>query len=84
MLICGFGPVGQLLALLLGDLGVRVTAVEIGQAPYDLPRAAVVDDEVLRIFQSAGVDEAVLHTAQVQSAVSFVDASGRRRRGVPA
>jgi 3-(3-hydroxy-phenyl)propionate hydroxylase len=77
VLICGLGPVGQLLALLLGDLGVAVIAVDEADEPYDLPRAAVVDDEVLRIFQSAGVDGAVLQAAQVQPAVSFVTAGGR-------
>jgi 3-(3-hydroxy-phenyl)propionate hydroxylase len=77
VLICGLGPVGQLLALLLGDLGVRVIAVEEAHEPYDLPRAAVVDDEVLRIFQAAGVDEAILADAQVQRTVSYVTAAGR-------
>ena len=77
VLICGLGPVGQLLALLLGDLGVTTIAFDETAAPYELPRAAVVDDEVLRIFQSAGVDGAVLEAAQVQPAVSFVTAAGR-------
>ncbi|MBV9002174.1 MAG: FAD-dependent monooxygenase, partial [Solirubrobacterales bacterium] len=52
VIICGLGPVGQLLALLLGDLGVRTIAVEEAFEPYELPRAAVLDDEVLRIFQA--------------------------------
>jgi 3-(3-hydroxy-phenyl)propionate hydroxylase len=77
VLICGLGPVGQLLALLLSDLGVRVIAVDAAHGPYELPRAAVVDDEVLRIFQAAGVDEAILADAQVQRAVSYVTARGR-------
>ena len=76
VLICGLGPVGQLLALLLGDLGVSVVALDEADRPYDLPRAAVVDDEVLRIFQGAGVDHAVLADAQVQPAVSFVTDGG--------
>jgi 3-(3-hydroxy-phenyl)propionate hydroxylase len=77
VLICGLGPVGQLLALLLGDLGVQTIAVDEASEPYNLPRAAVVDDEVLRIFQAAGVDEAILADAQVQQAVSYVTARGR-------
>ena len=80
VLICGLGPVGQLLALLLGDLGVSTIAVDEAHEPYDLPRAAVVDDEVLRIFQAAGVDEAILADAQVQPAVSFVTAHGHTMR----
>jgi 3-(3-hydroxy-phenyl)propionate hydroxylase len=77
VLICGLGPVGQLLALLLGDLGVDTIAVDEAYEPYDLPRAAVVDDEVLRVFQAAGLDEEVLANAQVQRAVSYVTAAGR-------
>ncbi|WP_210490989.1 bifunctional 3-(3-hydroxy-phenyl)propionate/3-hydroxycinnamic acid hydroxylase [Patulibacter sp. SYSU D01012] len=77
VLICGLGPVGQLLALLLGDLGVSTVAVDQADGPYDLPRAAVVDDEVLRIFQAVGLDDAVLADAQVQRTVSFVTAGGR-------
>ena len=80
VLVCGLGPVGQLLALLLGDLGVRTIAVEEAHEPYPLPRAAVVDDEVLRIFQAAGVNEAILADAQVMPAVSYVTARGRAIR----
>jgi 3-(3-hydroxy-phenyl)propionate hydroxylase len=77
VLICGLGPVGQLLALLLGDLGVQTLAVDEALEPYNLPRAAVVDDEVLRIFQAVGLDQAILADAQVQQAVSYVTAQGR-------
>ncbi len=77
VLICGLGPVGQLLALLLGRFGVDVIALDEAHEPYGLPRAAVVDDEVLRIFQAAGVDQQILADAQVQRAVSFVTRRGR-------
>jgi 3-(3-hydroxy-phenyl)propionate hydroxylase len=75
--ICGLGPVGQLLALLLGDYGVRTLAFDRAHEPYELPRAAVIDDEVLRIFQAVGLDQAVLAEAQVQPAASIITASGR-------
>lgn len=77
VLICGLGPVGQLLALLLGDLGVRTLAIDRASDVYPLPRAAVIDDEVLRIMQSVGLDERVLADAQVQSGASIVTAAGR-------
>lgn len=76
VLICGLGPVGQLLALLLGDQGVRVLAFDRADDVYPLPRAAVVDDEVLRIFQGVGVDEDVLADAQVQPRASVVTQDG--------
>ena len=77
VIICGLGPVGQLLALLLGDRGVRTLALDREPEPYLLPRAAVIDDEVLRIFQSVGLDEAVLADAQVQPGASIITAAGR-------
>ena len=83
VIICGLGPVGQLLALLLGDRGVRTLAFDREPEPYPLPRAAVIDDEVLRIFQSVGLDEAVLADAQVQPGASIVTAAGRPVEIVP-
>ncbi len=77
VLICGLGPVGQLLALLLGRFGVEVIAVDEAYSPYELPRAAVVDDEVLRIFQAAGVARQILADAQEQLAVSYITGRGR-------
>ena len=77
VIICGFGPVGQLLALLLGDRGVRTLAIEARDEPYVIPRAAVIDDEVLRIFQSVGLDREILAGAQVQPRASIVTAGGR-------
>jgi 3-(3-hydroxy-phenyl)propionate hydroxylase len=56
--IAGFGPVGQLLAGLLGLQGLQVGVFERWQSPYALPRACVVDDEVMRMFQAVGVAEA--------------------------
>ena len=77
VVICGLGPVGQLLALLLGDHGVRTLAFDRADDVHPLPRAAVVDDEVLRIFQAVGLDEAVLARSQVQPRASVVTAGGR-------
>ena len=77
VIICGLGPVGQLLALLLAERGVRTLAFDREHEPYALPRAAVIDDEVLRVFQSVGLDEAVLADAQVQPGASIITAAGR-------
>ena len=76
VIVCGLGPVGQLLSLLLGDFGVRTLVIDRADDVYELPRAAVIDDEVLRIFQSVGVDDAVLRSAQVQERASIVTAAG--------
>lgn len=77
VLVCGLGPVGQLLCLLLGDLGVRTLVIDRADDVYPLPRAAVIDDEVLRIMQSVGLDQQVLADAQIQEKASIVTAAGR-------
>lgn len=77
VVICGLGPVGQLLALLLGDRGVRTLALDARHEPYALPRAAVIDDEVLRILQSVGLDAEILASCQPQPRASIVTAAGR-------
>ncbi|GKQ39956.1 FAD-dependent monooxygenase [Streptomyces sp. A012304] len=53
--VIGYGPVGRLLALLLGRRGKRVVVIERQPRAYPLPRAVHFDDEVGRIFQSVGV-----------------------------
>ena len=53
--IVGYGPVGRMLALLLGRVGRRVVVLERQQEVYPLPRAVHFDDEIARIFQSVGL-----------------------------
>ncbi|RKP49701.1 bifunctional 3-(3-hydroxy-phenyl)propionate/3-hydroxycinnamic acid hydroxylase [Pararobbsia silviterrae] len=61
--IIGAGPVGLMLANLLAQRGVRVVVVEKLPKIIDYPRAIGLDDEALRVFQSAGLVDALLpHT----------------------
>lgn len=55
--IVGFGPLGQMLALLLGRQGHVVIALERWPHPCPLPRAAHFDHEICRIFHAGGVGE---------------------------
>jgi flavoprotein hydroxylase len=53
--IVGYGPVGQLLAILLGQRGWQARVIERWSEPYPLPRAVHFDHEIGRILQLAGV-----------------------------
>lgn len=50
VVIAGLGPVGGLLAALLGTRGVRTVVVEPSERPYPKPRAAVLDIEAVRVL----------------------------------
>ncbi len=83
--IVGYGPVGAILANLLGQAGLAVAVFERDPDVHPLPRAVHFDGETMRVFQSAGLAEAVAALARPSSkGMHFVSASGRTlliRRG---
>ena len=74
--IVGYGPTGATLALLLAQSGLRVVVFDREDDIYNLPRAVHFDDETMRIFQWAGVSEAVSQKVIVNKGMQFVDAAG--------
>jgi 3-(3-hydroxy-phenyl)propionate hydroxylase len=79
--IVGCGPVGAVLGNLLGGLGVRVAIVERETEVYRLPRAVHFDGEIMRVFQSIGLAEAIAPCSAPITGMDFVDASGTRLMG---
>lgn len=65
VLIVGLGPVGAVLANLLGRYGVRVLVVEREFEIYQAPRAIALDNEALRVLQLAGVHEGDFDTVEI-------------------
>ncbi len=59
VIIAGYGPVGQALALALGRRGHRVAVIEKFTTLYPLPRAAHIDDELVRFTRSLGCPDDV-------------------------
>ncbi|WP_246336761.1 bifunctional 3-(3-hydroxy-phenyl)propionate/3-hydroxycinnamic acid hydroxylase [Flexivirga oryzae] len=57
--IVGYGPVGQSLAIMLGQAGWRTVVLEKQSEIYPLPRACHLDHEAMRIFQNMGIAEQV-------------------------
>ena len=50
VVVAGLGPVGGVLAALLGAQGVPVVVVEPNARPYPKPRAAVLEIESIRLL----------------------------------
>jgi 2-polyprenyl-6-methoxyphenol hydroxylase-like FAD-dependent oxidoreductase len=74
--IVGYGPVGQLMALLLARRGWRVRAFERWPSPYPLPRAVHFDHEVARILQSAGAMQALAGRTEPAPIYEWRNAAG--------
>ena len=53
--IVGLGPTGAVLANVLGQSGRSVIALEREEDIYYAPKAVHFDDEIMRIFQHAGL-----------------------------
>ena len=75
--IVGYGPTGATLANLLGQYGLQVLVIEREAHIYDLPRAVHFDDEIMRIFQSAGIADELLQKVRVNPGMRFVDPDGK-------
>ncbi|MDT0632010.1 bifunctional 3-(3-hydroxy-phenyl)propionate/3-hydroxycinnamic acid hydroxylase [Rubrivirga litoralis] len=83
VVVVGLGPVGGVLAALLGAAGVRVVVLERDAAPHSTPRAAHLDGEALRVLAAAGVETAGL--GRPLDGFDLVDRRGRLLlRGRPA
>ncbi|HEV3429078.1 MAG TPA: bifunctional 3-(3-hydroxy-phenyl)propionate/3-hydroxycinnamic acid hydroxylase [Paraburkholderia sp.] len=74
--IIGAGPVGLMIANILGLQGVRVTLIEKLEQIIDYPRAIGLDDEALRVFQSIGLADALLPHTTPDHWMRFVTKDG--------
>src|SRR5215470_5179155 len=74
--IVGYGPVGQALAILLGQRGRSVGVFEKQPTAYPLPRAVHFDHEIGRILQAAGVAGALGGLTEPADVYEWRNASG--------
>ena len=65
VLIVGLGPVGAVLANLLGGYGVQTLVIDRELQIYMAPRAIALDNEALRVLQLAGVREGDFDTIEI-------------------
>ncbi|GLZ44573.1 3-(3-hydroxyphenyl)propionate hydroxylase [Actinomycetospora sp. NBRC 106375] len=74
--VVGYGPVGMATAALLGAAGHRVVVLERYAGLYNLPRAAIFDDETMRTFARIGIAAELLPTIHVQRNYEWRNAAG--------
>ena len=75
--IVGGGPVGALIANLLGTYGLRTVVIERSPQILDYPRAVGMDDEALRVLQAAGLAQEVLKDTISNVPMRMFTATGR-------
>ena len=76
LLVVGLGPVGDAMAALASKQGLSVIAIDSAPALFPLPRAAVFDHEVMRIFQMIDVAEIAAPLCRVPERYQFRTAKG--------
>lgn len=81
--IIGFGPVGAVLAGLLGRRGLRVAVIEVERDVFPLPRAAHIDHQGLRVLQELGCLDMLLPAMRENAGMDFVNASRHVLARVP-
>lgn len=75
--IVGGGPVGVILANLLGTYGIRTLVLERSPQILDYPRAVGMDDEALRVLQACGLAQEVLKDTISNMPMRMFTADGR-------
>lgn len=75
--VVGYGPVGMAMAALLGRSGHSVIVLERYAGKYNLPRAAIFDDETMRTFARLGIAESLLPKLHVQKNYEWRNAAGQ-------
>ncbi len=76
--IIGAGPIGLMLANLLGTAGVDVVVIERNNGLVGLPRAIAYDAETLRLFAQVGLFEAIATGLIQDPEIVYFNARGRR------
>lgn len=77
VVIVGYGPVGETLAILLAERGWRIAVFEKQPNAYPLPRAVHFDHETARILQAAGIAHAFDGLTETADVYEWRNAEGK-------
>jgi len=83
VIVVGYGPVGQLLALALGQAGHDVLVLEQHEELWPFPRAGHLDHEVMRIFQGLGLAQEMSSVCDESTEYVMFDSAGKVLRRLP-
>lgn len=78
--IIGCGPIGALMANLLGARGIRTLVLDKETEIYQLPRAVGMDDEIRRVLQSQELDGAYKENVTTLQGMDLLRRNRRRLR----
>jgi 3-(3-hydroxy-phenyl)propionate hydroxylase len=76
--IIGAGPIGLMLANLLGAAGIDVVVIERNDGLVGLPRAIAYDAETLRLFAQVGLFDAIATGLIQDPEIVYFNTRGRR------
>ncbi|MCL2581256.1 MAG: bifunctional 3-(3-hydroxy-phenyl)propionate/3-hydroxycinnamic acid hydroxylase [Streptosporangiales bacterium] len=74
--VVGLGPVGGILANLLGLAGLSVTVLDRELAALELPRGVGIDAEIMRVVQTLGLAGKLEPLLKVFRGAQYLDAGG--------
>jgi 2-polyprenyl-6-methoxyphenol hydroxylase-like FAD-dependent oxidoreductase len=74
--VVGYGPVGMVMAALLGAAGHSVVVLERHTGLYNLPRAATFDDETMRTLAAIGIANGLQPKLRAQPTYEWRNAAG--------
>ena len=73
IIIAGGGPVGLMIAVLLGQAGIKVTVLDKGDIDHQDPRAATIHPATLDLLDDAGVYERIEPLGLICPIVNYYD-----------
>ncbi|MEO6091339.1 MAG: bifunctional 3-(3-hydroxy-phenyl)propionate/3-hydroxycinnamic acid hydroxylase [Umezawaea sp.] len=77
VVVVGYGPVGQVLSILLAQQGWRVAVIERWLDQYPFPRVVAFDGETSRTLAAAGIGDALPRITEPLGAYDFQNSAGQ-------